>query len=606
MIIDPENSDVPAQDSGAAMEAEQQGYGPDSLLGDVLDDPQGRPLIERALPAIVNAPLLLQLRHSPLGQIVGFGGQHLSAEDLSQLWVALADLAGRRAAPQQEPEPIHPNKDYEDAGVTRASGRVEYPRSVERWKLFEVAIAGPDHGNPFVDVELNADFRLGDKSVRVGGFYDGSGTYLIRFSAPEEGDWTFVTESSARSLDGLSGEFRVSPATPDNHGPVRVADRYHFRYADGKRYRPVGTTAYAWTHQPEALQERTLETLASTAFNKVRMCVFPKSYLFNANEPEIYPFERGENGSFDWTRPVPEFYRNLERRISQLGDLGIEADLILFHAYDRWGFSDMGKAADDRYIRYAVRRLHALTNVWWSLANEYDLLSAKTQEDWERLAAVVGEEDPVDHLLSIHNCFAFYDQTRPWVTHCSLQRIDVYRTSENTDAWREQYGKPVVIDECGYEGDIDQGWGNISGEELIRRYWEGAVRGGYVAHGETYLNDREELWWSKGGVLVGESPQRIRFLEEVMAAAPRGILDPLRGDWDVPWGGSPGRYEIAYFGFGRPRYRDIIRRPGVQYSMDVIDTWNMSITRIPGTFEGTFRVPLPGRPYMAVRLVAEM
>ncbi len=36
-------------------------------------------------------------------------------------------------------------------------------------------------------------------------------------------------------------------------------------------------------------------------------------------------------------------------------DLGIEADLILFHAYDRWGFSDMGRAADDRYVRYRRR-----------------------------------------------------------------------------------------------------------------------------------------------------------------------------------------------------------------------------------------------------------
>jgi len=588
------------------MEWEEQGYGPESLLGEVLDDPHGRPLIERALPAIVNAPLILQLRHSSLGQIIGFGGQHLSVEDLSQLWAALGDLSARRAAPQREPEAIHPNKDYEDADVARASRPVEYPRSVELWKVFEVAIAGPEHGNPFVDVELTADFRLGEESFRVGGFYDGAGRYLIRFAPPKEGDWTFLTESTARSLDGLKGEFRALPTTEGNHGPVRVADKYHFRYADGKRYRPVGTTAYAWTHQPEALQEKTLETLASTAFNKVRMCLFPKSYLFNANEPEIYPFERNADGSFDWTRPVPDFYRNLERRISQLGELGIEADLILFHAYDRWGFSDMGKAADDRYIRYAVRRLHAFRNVWWALANEYDLLSAKTQEDWERLAAIVGEEDPVHHLLSIHNCFAFYDQTRPWVTHCSLQRIDVYRTSENTDAWRDEYGKPVVIDECGYEGDIDQGWGNISGEELTRRFWEGAVRGGYVAHGETYLNDREELWWSKGGVLVGESPQRIRFLDEVMEAAPGGVLDPLRGDWDVPWGGSAGRYEIAYFGFGRPRYRDIVRRPGVEYSVDVIDTWNMSITRIPGAFEGAFRVPLPGRPHMAIRLVAEI
>jgi hypothetical protein len=111
----------------------------------------------------------------------------------------------------------------------------------------------------------------------------------------------------------------------------------------------------------------------------------------------------------------------------------------------------------------------------------------KDTGDWERIAEVITANDPFGHLLSIHNCFGFYDYSRPWITHASVQRIDVYRTAENTDAWRQEWGKPVVIDECAYEGDIDQGWGNITGEEMVRRFWEGAVRGGYVGHGETYL-----------------------------------------------------------------------------------------------------------------------
>jgi hypothetical protein len=590
---------------GTSGEAEISGYGRDSLLVDVLHNHAARSLVERALPAIVNSPLLLQMNYSKLGELISYGGKHLSEQDLSQFWTGLASISGRKAAPRVEPLPVAPRLDYEAAEIPRGSGLMEYPLTAERWDVFEVVIAGPVHGNPFVDVELSGTFMNGDESYRVGGFYDGGGRYVIRFSPPFEGDWSFATDSTARSLDGLTGAFTVTPALPSNHGQVQVADGYHFSYADGTRYRPVGTTAYAWTHQSEALQEQTLSTLASSAFNKMRMCVFPKSYFFNANEPELYPFEQNEDGSFDWTRPSPEFFENLERRVRDLGKLGIEADLILFHAYDRWGFSDMGLAADDRYLRYVVRRLHAFRNVWWALANEYDLLRSKSTEDWERFAAIIGEEDPSGHLLSIHNCFRFYDQTRPWVTHCSLQRIDAYRTSENTTIWREQFGKPIVIDECAYEGDIDQGWGNISGEELMRRYWEGAVRGGYVGHGETYLNDREELWWSKGGELVGDSPARIKFMDDIMSGAPEGVFDPLTNEWDAPWGGSARRYEVGYLGFGRPRYRNIVRMPGTRYTVDVIDTWNMSITRLPGDFEGTFQVPLPGRPYMAIRLIAQ-
>jgi hypothetical protein len=34
-------------------------------------------------------------------------------------------------------------------------------------------------------------------------------------------------------------------------------------------------------HQSEELQRQTLETLRTAPFNKIRMCVFPKSYEYN-------------------------------------------------------------------------------------------------------------------------------------------------------------------------------------------------------------------------------------------------------------------------------------------------------------------------------------
>lgn len=313
-------------------------------------------------------------------------------------------------------------------------------------------------------------FTRDGEERRVGGFYDGDGRYVIRALADAEGVWTFETHSTARSLDGLTGTVVVGPPVQDAHGPVRV-DGFHFRHADGTRHRPLGTTAYAWTHQPEELQEQTLATLAEAPFTKMRMCVFPKSYLYNANELTDFPFPGSLDDGFDLERFDPAHFRRLERRIQQLAALGIEADLILFHAYDRWGFADLGPAVDERYLRYVVRRLSGFANVWWSMANEYDLLWAKDTADWERLAAVVGEEDASGHLNSIHNCRPFYDYSAPWITHVSVQRVDVYRTAENTDEWRERWGKPVVIDECAYEGDIDQGWGNITGEEMVRRFW---------------------------------------------------------------------------------------------------------------------------------------
>jgi hypothetical protein len=57
--------------------------------------------------------------------------------------------------------------------------------------------------------------------------------------------------------------------------------------------------------------------------------VFPKSYTYNQNEPELFAFRKKADGKFDFERPDPAFWRHLEGRVVDLQRLGIEADLIL-------------------------------------------------------------------------------------------------------------------------------------------------------------------------------------------------------------------------------------------------------------------------------------
>jgi len=139
--------------------------------------------------------------------------------------------------------------------------------NVARWDFFELTLSGPSNGNPYLDVTLEATFTQGDRSIRVPGFYDGDGTYRVRFMPDAEGEWRYGTKSSAVALDGKSGAFTCIAAVPDAHGPVRVRDQFHFAYADGTPYFPFGTTCYAWTHQPLALQQETLATLGLEKIN---------------------------------------------------------------------------------------------------------------------------------------------------------------------------------------------------------------------------------------------------------------------------------------------------------------------------------------------------
>ncbi|ELP66836.1 DUF5605 domain-containing protein [Streptomyces turgidiscabies] len=579
-------------------------YGPESVLGDVLRDKQAEAVVRKHVPRLDDELTTVQLRYGTLRQLSFFVERlRTDPEVQDTLYAELAtvpEAVVEPTSPAAETD-IVPSPDHESADVPIGSARCVRQEAATRWQPFELELHGPEHGNPFTDFALRAEFRHGDRTLTAHGFYDGAGTYRIRFLPDEEGTWTFRTASNARSLDSVEGTFHCGPARPHDHGPVRVHEQFHFRHTDGTRYFPVGTTAYAWTHQGAELEEQTLRTLADAPFNKIRMCVFPKSYLFNSNEPPLYPFEGSPESGWDFRRPNPAYFRHLEERIVQLGELGIEADLILFHPYDRWGFSDMSPAADERYVRYLVSRLAALPNVWWSLANEYDLVWSKNTEDWHRIAASIRAHDPHGHLISVHDCIEIWDNDAEWVTHCSIQKPPA-----GTADWRSRWGKPVVLDELGYEGDIEQGWGNLTPEELVRRCWEGVVRGGYVTHGECWLADDDVLWWAKGGALKGESAARLGFLRGVLEELPADLpgIQPLPSPFDFPFGGVEGRQLLAYFGTGQPRRRTFLLRPGVRYRADVLDTWNMTVSELPGTYEGDFTLPLPGRPYIAVRLRA--
>jgi hypothetical protein len=493
--------------------------------------------------------------------------------------------------------------------------------TVRQWDFCELELPGPSDGNPFVDVAVGARFTLDEHELDVPGFYDGDGVYRVRFMPPHQGRWHYETHSDAPELDGVTGEVECLAPRPGVHGMVRVHNTFHFAYSDGTPYRQIGTTCYAWAHQGDELEEQTLATLRASPFNKMRMCVFPKHYAFNQNEPPLYPFEGTPPKGWDTTRFDPEFFRHFERRVGQLRDLGIEADVILFHPYDEghWGFDRMDAASDDRYLRYVIARLSAYRNVWWSLANEFDFMKEKTPAHWDRYAAIVQAQDPFGHLRSIHNGKLIYDLNQPWVSHASIQNGSAVEDFGRATLYRDVYRKPVVFDEVKYEGNVPQRWGDISAQEMVHRFWQGTIAGTYVGHSETYLHPADVLWWSKGGVLHGQSPARLAFLKRVLDASPPDGLEPIDKWQDVRTAGTPGEYYLVYFGHEAPtdwtfELPRVGLSPGMRFKVEVLDTWNMTVTPVEDTFEividavyrygseGRKAIRLPGVPYVALRI----
>ena len=500
---------------------------------------------------------------------------------------------------------------------------------MRQYEMFELCItAGGEIG------EMSVEFELDGARTLQKCFYDGGGVYKARYLPERTGVCRWKTVGAL----SMSGQEECMPAEHGRHGRVKAVGT-HFEYADGTYYYPFGTTVYALAHQSDELVRKTLSSLKNSPFNKVRFCVFPKHYDFNHNEPPFFAFERDVDGKWDVSKPCYAFWHRFEGIISALGDMGIECDVILFHPYDRWGFSRLSKQDSIAYLELLLRRLSAFPNVWWSMANEYDLMDNYTKDDFADFARYIRKNDNFGHLLSCHNCFDYFDFSQPEITHCSVQDIFVSEAVE----LKKKYNKPVVYDECCYEGNIEYGWGNISARELTDRFWTAVVNGGYCTHGETYLSDDEVLWWAKGGTLKGESPKRIAFLREISEALPspieyleegvgrlteemilgykkNGIPKNLKTDFWVKGltslpderikgfilrsrgvcGHCGDDAFIWYYGRSCPAFCHILLPENSRYRVEVIDTWEMTRKTVLENVCGRLKIALSSKEGMAV------
>lgn len=508
---------------------------------------------------------------------------------------------------------------------------------MNQYEMYELEFVGAEPDGSQVDVSVEAEFTWNSKKTgneqrkKVKGFYAGNGIYKVRF-LPEE-----ATEYSWKVSGCVSGHGKATcnPAKDCEKGIVH-ANGIHFSYEDGTIFHPIGTTIYALTHQKEELIDKTFETLKKAPFNKVRHCVFPKFYEYNKEDPQYFPFEKDREGNWDMNHPCFVYWERLEQVIFRLAKLGIQSDLILFHAYDKWGFAQMNISQCFLYLDYLLRRLSAIPQIWWSMANEFDLIYSRTMEEWYQIEDFIARNDPFHHLLSNHNCFSFYDFSRPNITHCCVQALQM----ESAAMWMEKYQKPLIYDECCYEGNLPMSWGSLSGFEMVSRFWQACVSGAYASHGEVFMSEDDILWWSKGGELKGSSPRRIAFLKEILEELPGPLKPWYQEQWELPDMGymtnapedlykklhssmPPEQQEsmrikdgvccghvgnqafMEYFGHrccGMTRW---VLPENHTYRIEEIDIWDMTRKTTYRGVNGKIAVKLPGKEGIALLAIAE-
>lgn len=544
---------------------------------------------------------------------------------------------------------------------------------VERWERYEVSLTAPKRevkGNPF-DVKLSATFIHVNDTLVIPGYYDGPGDkkgeerWKVRFMPTEVGAWSYQTNASLPSLTGKKGELLCTPATGDNHGPVRVdSTGLHFCYADGTRYMPIGTTSYDWMHASNApdvsiadpgltMQQQTLKSLGESGFTKIRSLLIVQNFDKTYPEPDCFPFEeakgykasdssdssnprkaRKASDRWDWTRLNPRYFDHVEECTEGLMRLGIEQDLIMFHPYDggRWGFDSMPREAGELLCRYVAARLGSYRNIWWSLANEYDDLKNQPAENWSDWTDEILANDPYKHLISIHSYTAqYYSYWDKRYTHCSIQDQAPVEDFGRAIIARNIFKKPVIYDEVCYEGDMDARWGWLSGEEELFRMWQALIVGTYCTHAECYQfgdsHDFRRDFLAVGGKWQGTMWARTKFMKYILDDMPRPMYLP-DSSWDPYTSACGPGYYMVYLGkkVAKEWRFDLPIRNGraaaafprleedERYKVEIIDTWNQTIVPCPTIFvtkkQDGYRmidaqersVSLPELPYLLLRI----
>lgn len=501
---------------------------------------------------------------------------------------------------------------------------MQFEDTVARWGIFELAIPCREDDARYANAGLTGVFSKGDRQFHAAGFYDGKGAVRIRFMPDEEGVWSFLLEGSAIATERKTGEFLCLAQAANSRGPVQVIGTTHFAYADGKAFIPFGTTVEAWHLQSDELRAKTLRTLAASPFNKARMSMIPQTAAAvttaattvattvattaattaanTVAEASIAsPFAYNAAGEIDANRYNPLYFDRLEACIASLEQIGVQAELVLLPGqYAACGGLQLTPQQEERYLRYAVSRLSAYSNVWWTMADLGDAAlgdGAPFQDkDWRPAFRVLRESDYGHHLCTIHGTRQAFDWGMPSLTHISLRHEEPAICSYFT----LQYEKPVILDHVGHEGTGPDQLRALTADELVSRVWEGLARGGYVTHGESLSTADGASWSTHGGELQGESIGRIAFLQQLLTDAP-DFLTYSRVRHDVSTLECSDEYYLPYFGAHRCTSRPFLVKNG-EFAVDLIDTWNMTIERLGDSYQDRFEIKLPGKLYYALRL----
>jgi hypothetical protein len=382
---------------------------------------------------------------------------------------------------------------------------------VPAYDYVEVAInvTSPDVRNPFTDVSVTGVFQTSDGSKRwqVDGFCDSQdGTlFVIRFMPSSPGDYRFyIVYRQGEFQKTYTGSFQATEG--HRRGPIRVDAQYPWHFVwegTGEHYFFNGTTAYWLTGwKDERIIRNSIDRLHRLKVNRIRVTIAGRSNLYfgepvmtgpnYSNLPTPWPAESPGDFThprFDYSR----FYLPLWQKFERMLRFAREEDMIIsvvLDMNDNKVHPAAGSEDERRFIRYAVSRLSAFSNVTWDLGDD---LEGYRDDQWTHDTGTLIEQwDPYHHLATSHPIRTVHqDRGSAWFGFTSYQdwsRKQHALMLESRELQRKT-GRiiPQTNEEYGYEDHYPM-WaepGSDSAEVLRRTAWEIVMAGGYQTAGET-------------------------------------------------------------------------------------------------------------------------
>ncbi len=434
-------------------------------------------------------------------------------------------------------------------------------QSVESYDFLEItAQVGVFRApNPFTGAVLAGTFSksgAGARSWQVEGFCDADDgdVFRLRFMPAQAGEYSYsVVYRQGLWTRRVSGTFTARAA--HRRGPVRIDpdNRWHFIWeGTAEHYFLNGTTAYwllGW--KDDNVIESALERLHRLKVNRLRVTIagrtgqyFGEPAMAGKNwTPLVRPWQTARSGRFlsrlgragqylnahgfglgrrvfadlaqlgqpddiyhpgdDYSRFELGYWRKFDRALRWARDRDMIVSLVL-DMNDSRVHPLAGSDDERRFLRYAVARLGAFSNITWDLGDD---LNEYRDDQWTHdTGTLLQQLDPYEHLATSHPLDNLHqDRTSEWFGFTSFQQWSrdqhAFMLEQRATQARTRRIIPQVNEEYGYEDHYplwSAGPQSDSADALRRSAWAIVMAGGYQTTGETARRGTN-IWPDSGG-----------------------------------------------------------------------------------------------------------